>query len=498
MKQFCDVYSLAADAHIIGEGSFGVVYCARRKTTGELFAMKAIELDPYRPSKTKDIRIEIEIQKGLTHPNICRLYESFEEEGMMCVVMELCLGGTLTSRLMDAEHGFEETYAATLLEKMLSAVLYCHHNGVVHRDIKLDNFIFESSAQDAEIKLIDFGFAECVTPGDEAMLSRCGTPSYMAPELWPGFGNRYYTSAVDCWALGAVAYMMISGKKPFHHSNKRQKQRLIQHAPLTFCGSKWARVSDECKDFVSGLLRKDPHERLSAAEALSHAWVRSKSKLRSGAGAALELCRRGEIVGAVEQYCDSGDSFRRLVLESMAFCTPPSRVDSLRSMFVAMDVDDSGTISLAEFKQAMDLRPEISARRAELLFERMDLNCSGDVDYLEFLSATISSRPPSPRRGRCRAQAAFSILDRDGDGFIGAEDLALVAKGAYSEAEVGEMLAAHGTDGRIDFGNFQKLVEHVIGASPSRNADVALSRESACSSLSSRISQAEADVADFV
>ena len=113
-------------------------------------------------------------------------FETFEDPRRqeLHIIMEMCTGGALVSRMKTHRHGYGEKAAATLLEKALSATMYCHKHGVVHRDIKLDNFIYENEAEDAELKLIDFGFASFVAPGKESMWDQIGTPSYMAPELW--------------------------------------------------------------------------------------------------------------------------------------------------------------------------------------------------------------------------------------------------------------------------------------------------------------------------
>merc|ERR1719478_335163 len=110
----------------------------------------------------EELRAEIETQRSLDHPNIVKIHESFEdsERRRIHIVMELCTGGSLVSRMK--EHGYGERAAAALVEKMLSAVLYCHRHGIVHRDIKLDNMLYEDSREDAELKLIDFGFASSV------------------------------------------------------------------------------------------------------------------------------------------------------------------------------------------------------------------------------------------------------------------------------------------------------------------------------------------------
>ena len=157
-KSVTEVYETGHGA-VLGRGACGTVCVVRRKDTGEQYAMKSVSLDGMGGASIDELRKEIEVQKSLTHPNICRLFESFEEESQLHIIMEICTGGALVSRMKSHSHGYGERAAATLVEKMLSAVVYCHHNGIVHRDIKLDNFIYENEAEESELKLIDFGFA---------------------------------------------------------------------------------------------------------------------------------------------------------------------------------------------------------------------------------------------------------------------------------------------------------------------------------------------------
>jgi len=456
-----DLYEIVT-APILGQGTYGTVHTVQRKDTGDLYALKHILIDARTDEEKQELRKEIEIQKGLTHPNICRLLESFEEGGNMYIIMEHCDGGSLISRMAKNRDGLSERTAATLVEKILSAVLYCHRHGVVHRDIKLDNFIYENEADDAELKLIDFGFAHEVAPGKEAMWElMLGTPSYMAPELWSHCDEEYYTSAVDMWAIGVVTFILLSGRRPFHHRNREVKRRMIRHDPLVFEGGNWEVTSEAARDFCRKLMHKEPRKRMSAALAIRHPWIRSKSNLHTGIDAAHELARHGEIVAAAEAFCASQDSFGKLALESIAFSTPPAKLEELRVAFVKMDTDDSGTISLHEFKDAMGMHPEIPPARVEKMFHDMDLNRSGDLDYLEFLAGTISTQEAS--KDRRRWSFAFSILDRDGDGYIGRDDILQAVDGtAYCENDVEEMLGAHGEGGLIDFKHFQAFIAHTV------------------------------------
>ena len=127
-------------------------------------ARAQVSLEGMAAHSMAELRQEISVQKMLDHPNIVKVFETFEDPRRqeLHIIMEMCTGGALVSRMKTHRHGYGEKAAATLLEKSLSATMYCHKHGVVHRDIKLDNFIYENEAEDAELKLIDFGFASFV------------------------------------------------------------------------------------------------------------------------------------------------------------------------------------------------------------------------------------------------------------------------------------------------------------------------------------------------
>jgi len=438
---------------VLGRGACGSVVAVKHRTTGELFAMKVISLDTVGGS-LDELKREIEIQRNLDHPNICKIFECYEDRGAqeMYIIMEICTGGSLVSRMKTHRHGYGERAAATLVEKMLSSVIYCHHHGVVHRDIKLDNFIYENESEDAELKLIDFGFAAEIAPGKEAMWDQLGTPSYMAPELW-GAEEAEYDSSVDMWALGVVTYMLLSGKRPFHHQDKREKARMIRHDPLRFPHSEWDHISQEAKDFCSALMQKKPRDRLPATSAKDHPWIKHASNLHRGEDAAHDIARHNEIVESLEAFCEA-DDLKKLALEVIAYEMPPSKLDELRKLFVKMDVDDSGTVSLAEFKKAMSLHPEIPQARIEQMFHDMDIDHSGEVEYSEFIAATQSAQ----KHSTASMMAAFNTLDTDKDGYITRQDLVIALDHQMDNKVIDQMLEHADASGRVNFQTFKKTV----------------------------------------
>jgi len=441
------------DSSVLGRGACGSVVAVRHRTTGELFAMKVVSLETVGGS-LEELRREIEIQKTLDHPNICKIFESYEDSvnNEVFIIMEICTGGSLVSRMKHHKHGYGERAAATLVEKILSSILYCHHHGVVHRDIKLDNFIYENESEESELKLIDFGFACEIQPGREAMWDQLGTPSYMAPELWSQ-SEVEYDSSVDMWAIGVVTYMLLSGKRPFHHQDKREKARMIRHDPLKFPSPEWDRISDEAQNFCTSLMQKQPKDRLSATAAKDHPWIKHASKLHQGETAAAEMQHHQDVVDSLQAFAEA-DELKKLALEVIAFETPPSKLEELRHLFVKMDVDDSGTISRTEFTEAMRLHPEVPEEMIAKMYAEMDVDKSGEVDYTEFLSATLSAQ----KHSNASMISAFNTLDADRDGYITKEDLVEALDGQMAESEIASMLSKADTTGKVSFSVFKSIL----------------------------------------
>jgi len=446
----------------LGSGSFGTVRSVRHRSTGDTYAMKIIES---HGESMAELRKEIQVQSELDHPNICKIVEWFEDEeiGRFYIIMELMRGGMLVSRMKTHRTFYDEAAAATILEKMLSAVLYCHQHGVCHRDIKLDNMLYEDEREDAELKLIDFGFASSVQPGKEAMFDQLGTPSYMAPELWSEQG-RSYDSSVDMWALGAVAYMLLSGTRPFHHEDKRKKGRMIRYDPLSFPDKHWLQISQEARGFCSALMQKQPCDRLSASEALVHPWIKRCSRAHSEtADAAQALLSRSSVVASIQAWAEA-EQLKRLALEVIAFSTPPSRLEDLRTLFQTIDTDASGAIDLHEFKDAMKPSTQLSSDKLDQLFHAVDFDSSGKIDYTEFLAATVSSH--GSKEIRRALGMAFSTLDGDADGYITRADLDGALAGKLSAASLDSVMRWADGNGRVSYPAFKLCVIGTHLASP--------------------------------
>ena len=179
---------------------------ATKKTLGRTFAMKTVNHALMSKPEITEFENELAILRELDHPCIVQLFEVYNHKRKMWLVMECCTGGDLTSRTMS------ETMILTVMEQILQGLCYLHKRGGCHRDLKLENVMFENPSPNSPIKLIDFGLSAKFTKNVK-MQKACGTLYTAAPELILGNG---YTSQSDVWSAGCCAFVMLSnGDIPF-------------------------------------------------------------------------------------------------------------------------------------------------------------------------------------------------------------------------------------------------------------------------------------------
>lgn len=230
---------------------------------------------------------------------------------------------------------------------------------------------------------------------------------------------------------------------------------MICHDPLRFPSPDWDRISDAAKDFCTKLMQKNPKDRMPASDSVHHPWIKQQSNLHQGEDAAHELQRHQEVVDSLQAFSQA-DDLKRVALEVIAFSTPPSKLEELRHLFVKMDEDDSGTLSIEEFKKAMSLHPEIPMDQVEKMFHDMDITHSGEVDYTEFIAAANASTGALEKPS---ITAAFNMLDRDGDGTITKIDLVDMLGRDFSEEEIDHMIADSGSStGTLTFAQFKNMM----------------------------------------
>ncbi|XP_075425131.1 serine/threonine-protein kinase Chk2 isoform X2 [Ascaphus truei] len=278
-KEFRDKFIMSKT---IGSGACGEVKLAFVKSTCKKVAVKVISKKRFRMSTSSDneppisVDTEIEILKKLNHPCIIRIENFFDSVDSYYIVLELMEGGELFDRVVTSTR-LQEPTAKLYFYQMLLAVQYLHENGVIHRDLKPENVLLSSTTEECCVKITDFGQSKIL---GEASLMRtlCGTPTYLAPEILNTAGTAGYSNAVDCWSLGVILFVCLSGYPPFSEQNgKIPLKNQITEGKYTFIPGAWEHVSKPALDLVKRLLVVNPDERLTTKEALEHPWLQDNN-----------------------------------------------------------------------------------------------------------------------------------------------------------------------------------------------------------------------------
>ncbi|RQM24637.1 hypothetical protein B5M09_005109, partial [Aphanomyces astaci] len=258
-KRFRDQYHLGDK---IGEGAFSVVRRATHRQTNVVYAVKCFKKVRLTEQDVKDIHGEVGLLKQMKHPNVLNLHGFFDEPEYYYTVMDLVEGGELFDRIVDKEF-YTEKECRDLIKILLDTITYCHGLGIVHRDLKPDNILMTSRDDDASIKIADFGLAKQDSQ-DDNLVSSCGTPEYIAPEVVRNVFSKdkqLYGKAVDIWSIGVITYVMLCGYTPFHANSQVQLFRKIIKGQYQFHSPYWDDVSPEAQTFVSRMLVVDPKQR---------------------------------------------------------------------------------------------------------------------------------------------------------------------------------------------------------------------------------------------
>ncbi|CAE8740972.1 unnamed protein product [Polarella glacialis] len=320
---------------------------------------------------------------------------------------------------------YTDADAASATRQMLRAVGHLHSRSVVHRDVKLENFLYESEADAAQLKLIDFGFAKIWDPST-LMLSSCGSAAYVSPDVLCGRG---YTDKCDLWSIGVILWMILAGYPPFHGDERKIMASIKAGDPDWSHSKRWTGVSEEAIDLVRKLLQKAPDQRLDAQQALQHPWLIRASDQTPQAKLSRDALRS-------LQGFRQASRLRRAVLQLLAQELEPEQTAELRETFLAIDRTNEGTICLWDLKEAIRnsaaCSPTGKRRRAFNFAEETEsdfgtpmlasgsLGDSTPCSPSGYDSLSPTSCPTSPARTLRRANSKtlselFSVLDANGD-----------------------------------------------------------------------------------
>uniref|UniRef100_A0A3B5L600 Protein kinase domain-containing protein n=1 Tax=Xiphophorus couchianus TaxID=32473 RepID=A0A3B5L600_9TELE len=239
------------------------------KETGKEFAAKF-----YRARTSKDkseARKEIQLMNKLHHPKIVQCQAAYET---LVFFLPSVAGGELFERIVDENFEHTELTSARYVQQILEGMQYVHKQNIIHLDLKPENIVCVDTSG-TQIKIIDFGLARELEKGKPLMVMH-GTPEFVAPEV---INYEPVGLETDMWSIGVICFILLSGESPFQGNNDAETFALVTAASFEFDPESFEDISDEAKDFISSLLKKDQRSRLSCREALAHSWMASFTPL---------------------------------------------------------------------------------------------------------------------------------------------------------------------------------------------------------------------------
>ena len=452
----------------LGSGSFGTVYLVKHKQLHRYFAMKAIKKTSKSKVDEEGLMNEINILRKMDHPNILKITDFYSQKNEYDIITEYCQEGELFNEIKQYAP-FNETITGHYMKQILTAVCYCHGMNIVHRDLKPENILIVKRAKNGchPIKIIDFGTAKVFSKEKSEHLL-IGSAYYIAPEVL----SRNYTEKCDIWSCGVIMYILLTGRPPFFGNTDSEIMYRIKSGKYDLTKYPWSVVSKEAKDLIKALLQPNPNMRLSAEQALKHPWFSSKKVKALDKLNNLSKNRTQKLVENLTKY-KSDNILRCAVIAYLVHNnTQLSQAHDAIKLFNQIDENGDGKITREELynglQQYLKGQGDKLKDDVELIFNNIDTDHNGFIEYEEFIRAAIDKEYFLSNNF---IKFAFNYFDRDKNGDVTFEEIKNLfcqseknknnifaidqLKKSFEEIDVNN-------DGSLSFEEFVQMMKNII------------------------------------
>ena len=442
----------------IGRGANSKVYQVKQKSTGYLRACKYIEKQNFKKECLSQFEEECKILQQADHPNIVKLFEIFETDKSFYLIMENCVGGSLSIKIderINHKRPFDENILSEIFRQIASAIKYIHDKNICHRDLKPDNICFThmGNMEGNTAKLIDFGLSKMMSYEEKIFSSLVGSPLFVAPEVL----NQKYTKKCDIWSLGIILFLLVGGYPPFIGIDNNQTNDKIAKMEYEFKEEGFKEASEEVKDLIRHCLVRE-EDRFSIEQVLEHKWIKKDKMLPKNIES---LFNKFESNLRLYQKMDN---FEKKIIMFIAMRLSEDEVKKLENLFVVLDKDDNGTISKEEFLKGIKNIKEINISNEDIdsIFKKIDTNANKKLEYTEFISAIIGK---DIYLNKGKLKEVFDFMDKNKTGKITKNDVKdifnlednCIKKFENLMEEIGK-----GKDEELNFDEFFKMICKII------------------------------------
>ena len=447
----------------LGSGSYGFVYMAKNIIMNNLVAIKVIEKIQDNMIDDMEIQNEINILRKLSHPNIVKIYEFFDSPINYYIVTEFCKKGELFSYI---KNEYNENQLSVLFYQVFSGLVYLHEKKILHRDLKLENIMVSDIEEDIVtkeqyfwIKIIDFGTAK-IFEKNRAEKAVIGSSYYIAPEVL----KQRYNEKCDTWSVGVILYMTLVGAAPFDGKTDNDIIQRIKIGKYNKSDARFLEHSDEVKDLVSKLLEKDINKRLSAKEALNHPWFQKYGGRKLFSNFLPEDIKPYiENLFNYKYHSKLQELVIAFLVHNLAEC---DETLIILKMFRHFNKKGDCKLTKKELTEALYTYKDKKDvdDMADAVFQRLDGDNNGYIEYEEFLRACIDKKTLMTKK---KLKYAFKFLDKNNSNTLDAQKIlnAFLTKSSNKEFETIFKITIKevdkDNDGIINFNEFVELMQKI-------------------------------------
>ena len=460
-EHFSNPWTTYVELSDIGEGAYGLVKKVCLKNDPDTIrAMKVIPKENIieKEDGTKLVD-EIEILKNLEHPNIMKIYECFNDKDNVYIISEFCDQGDLLGK-MDKLGTLNQIVVKQLMDQILNAIAYLHTNRIFHGDIKLENvmlyktsmresrrfsrinkdlnknkqlekdieksfskkftskrsFNYIEDMNDYEVKLIDFGCSKyLVKKKDNKLSGIVGTSIYCSPEVI----DDLYDEKSDEWSCGVLMYILICGEPPFQGETEEEIFANVKKGKYSFHQKEFRDVSESCIDLIKQLLEPDKNQRITASEALKHAFFKENYDPNLTFYKNMD---KKNYLNKLLEVKKLPSKFHELIEAYLCFnFIKKDEEKKLTQVFRYLDHRGKNRLSFYDFSKTFKENGiNVSKKQIQNMIDIIDSDGNNTIEYQEFLRAMCDKDTLYNDKN---LESVFNSIDISQKGYINVDDI---------------------------------------------------------------------------
>ena len=425
------------------------IFKVKNIKNGVIYSCK--EISKINLTKKEKLIKEINILTKIDHPNTIKFHEIYESDNNLYLIREYCKGNDLISFIYMKNKNISEEEIIGIFLQIISLIKYCHNKNICLINLDPENFFFtdEYSKENNNIKLVNFESSQ-IFELNQKLKVKIKPNYFISPEVLSGT----FDNSCDIWSAGVLLYFLLSGEPPFSKKGDSNIYENIRKIKYSFPSIKWKNISEEAKDLIKQMLLPEG-ERINITNILSHPWINKLKKI--------SLKDLSFNISIFNKYKYS-ILLKRIVLTYIASRTNNLKINPIRELFKAFDVDNDGQITFDNFKKCIiesksddDKDNEKLEKEINLIFSIIDTDKNNKIEFTEFLSSIL---PEQVYLNKYILFEAFSFFSQNNYKISMNELIDILKINFYKIKEVENIfqLVDKNHDGIIEFTDFTEMM----------------------------------------